>query len=615
MATKIRLSLRHKLLVLLAVLPIAFLAIYLVMAVNLFYQDKKAYVFDSSVFMARSLSRQVKLELNSFKKTAKPILEAINKNYFTFSLRSKSFFNAQKSIEHLIIYKKKSKATDFYTISDHIMVNDREVREPKLDPIQLIKMQKIAIKTGIIISEYKGRIRFFEIMQSHNPAESPDHFISLAIYKAPDLFEALATPNMSKNFLISKSGYFSMRPRFVRVHGDNLNISKFDFFEPVLNQSLPEGTAETTTEDGHPALISFADVGFGDLMVASVVDKSEAFAAVNNIILKSLLFFIAVICTAFLISVMLSKGLTDTIDKLLVATEKISKGDFKIDMNVTSNDEFGELGQRFSVMAEKVSILLTTTADQARMEQELEMVRVVQENLFPEPSMAIGPFKIVSHFEPASECGGDWFHYCEINGKIFLWIGDVTGHGASAALMTAAARSAASIIEASGNITPSAALEVMNHALHATAHGSILMTFFLAAVDPETGAMQYANASHEFPYVIPAKKGIKKKDLIPLCDVKTGKRLGEETGLTYEEGSYQLQPGESIFFFTDGIIDLENSKGKAYGERNMIKAIVEAASKSPHVAGKVDRYKNILSTYRENSPLVDDITLFWAQYK
>ncbi|MCB0357928.1 MAG: SpoIIE family protein phosphatase, partial [Bdellovibrionales bacterium] len=325
--------------------------------------------------------------------------------------------------------------------------------------------------------------------------------------------------------------------------------------------------------------------------------------------------FLAIICVALLLSVITSISLTSTIAKLMSATEEIGKGNFVIDLDVRSSDEFGELGKRFKAMAEKVSSLLKATAEQARMENELEMVRIVQENLLPKANLEVGPFKIVSHFEPASECGGDWFYYSEVDGKVYLWIGDATGHGAPAAIITGAAKSAAAIIEASPGITPGQALEVMNHALNSTAHGTILMTFFLAIVDPETGLVTYANASHEFPYVIPNKADLKKKDLIPLCETKPGKRLGEEQGSTYEEGQYQLESGDSILFYTDGIIDLQNENGEEMGERNFIKSIIASSNKSPHIAGRVDAFKKTIAEYRGHAVLIDDVTLFWAQYK
>jgi sigma-B regulation protein RsbU (phosphoserine phosphatase) len=400
-------------------------------------------------------------------------------------------------------------------------------------------MQKIAVAKGIIMSDYMATSRFFLVMQSHNNPNSPEHFISLAIYKAPDLFESFATPNMYNSYLISKSRFIAMRPKIVRKSDNRINITKFDFFNTIVTQVFPEGTTEIKTETGHPALVSFSEVGIGDMVVTAVIDKAAAFKAVDNLMSKSILFFISVVCVAVLISILASLNLTSAISKLLVATEQISDGNFNIDVNLNSTDEFGELARRFKAMAQKISSLLKSTAEQARMEQELEMVSVVQENLFPKSSLDAGPCKIVSYFEPASECGGDWFHYSLIEGRVFLWIGDATGHGAPAALITGAAKSAASIIEASPGLSSAQALEVLNHAIYSTAHSSILMTFFIGIIDIETGKLTYSNASHEFPYIVPQKANLKKRDLIPLCDTQLGKRLGQ---LVLQRGLLDQEP-------------------------------------------------------------------------
>ncbi|MCB9025016.1 MAG: SpoIIE family protein phosphatase [Bdellovibrionaceae bacterium] len=615
MKTQGRILLRYKLLALLALMPITFLAIYLVLATNLFKNDKKVYIFDSSVFMSRSLALQIKMEIAAYKRSAAPVLEAINFESYKFSPRSISFFEAQKRIEHLIVLKKQHGKNGKYVETDYLKAENREVKELVLDPENTDKMRTIALKQGIMISDYKAVTRYFLIIESHFPEKDPRHFMTLAVYKAPEIFEAFATPNVYKSFLISRSRFISMRPLFIRSAQDKVRISNFDFFNTIITQQLPDGTTEVKTEEGHPTLVSFSDVGVGDLMVVSVVDKIAAFKTIDDLIYQSILFFVAIICIAIFISVISSISLTSAISKLMHATEQIGEGNFLVDLKLNSRDEFGELARRFSTMADKVSSLLTATAEKARMENELEMVRVVQENLFPPSSLEVGPIKIISHFEPASECGGDWFHYSQIAGKVYLWIGDATGHGAPAALITGAAKSAASIIETSEGITPGQALEVMNHALHSTAHGSILMTFFLAVIDPESGIVTYANASHEFPYVVPDKKGLKKKDLIPLCESKQGKRLGEEKNSKYDEATYQLQQGDSIVFYTDGVIDLQNIEGAEMGERSFIKAILTATEKSPHLAGRVDNFKKIIKEYRGNAILVDDVTMFWIQYK
>src|SRR5205823_2940179 len=116
--------------------------------------------------------------------------------------------------------------------------------------------------------------------------------------------------------------------------------------------------------------------------------------------------------------------------------------------------EVGGLAESFNYMAAEVSRLMSETAEKARMQSELATVKTVQETLFPASQSQFGPIRIKGHFEPASECGGDWWNYSRVEDKIFLWIGDATGHGAPAALITGAACSAAAVIEGLPDMSP-----------------------------------------------------------------------------------------------------------------------------------------------------------------
>src|SRR5690606_22171795 len=129
-------------------------------------------------------------------------------------------------------------------------------------------------------------------------------------------------------------------------------------------------------------------------------------------------------------------------------------------------------------------------------------------------------------------------------------------------------------------ITPGKALEILNKAIHETAKSRILMTFFLAAIDQKTGEMIYANASHESPYIVRARKDgkpISKKDLEPLVEAN-GPRLGDKRSSVYKESKTQLLKGDTIVFYTDGIIDVKNPAGKVWGERGFIKSICDSAN-------------------------------------
>ena len=184
--------------------------------------------------------------------------------------------------------------------------------------------------------------------------------------------------------------------------------------------------------------MSYSRLGLSDIVVISTVSMNKALKAVDVLIKKSALFFIALIASTLLISLFASSQLTSALRELFEATAKIAQGDFSVRVLVRSKDEVGGLAESFNWMAEKVSHLMSETAEKARMENELATVKTVQETLFPADNLSDPRAQVVGHFQPASECGGDWWSYTLIGNKLYLWIGDATGHGAPAALITSA---------------------------------------------------------------------------------------------------------------------------------------------------------------------------------
>ncbi|UXR63203.1 SpoIIE family protein phosphatase [Bdellovibrio bacteriovorus] len=356
------------------------------------------------------------------------------------------------------------------------------------------------------------------------------------------------------------------------------------------------------------SLALFAD-GFGSQSDVTTVEKEKALGAVQILIRKSLIFFGLLISVTVILSLFASSGLTQALTQLFDATKKVAEGDFNIRVDVKSSDEVGSLADNFNIMAAEVSRLLDQTAEKARMESELQTAKTVQETLFPETQAKIGPLAIAGYYEPASECGGDWWHYCQIGNKIFLWIGDATGHGAPAALITSAAKSASTIIERL-NITPAKALELLNRSIYDVSKGRIMMTFFLASFDLETGELAYCNASHEAPFLMKKGEGpLKKKDLIPLNEVNNP-RLGQARDSVYEQTTIQVETGDLVFFYTDGIPDIQDPAKAAWGEREFIKALIAANKDFPGVSDSVERFAQSFQAHRQGAPLIDDVTFF-----
>ncbi|MGK5088388.1 SpoIIE family protein phosphatase [Bdellovibrionota bacterium FG-2] len=207
--------------------------------------------------------------------------------------------------------------------------------------------------------------------------------------------------------------------------------------------------------------------------------------------------------------------------------------------------------------------LLEATADKARMEKELETARWVQETMFPPSSLVISGVQIESYFRPATECGGDWWGACELpGGKILLAVGGATGHGVPAALVTATARSACSVIQgiaqAIPNIVflPSNILYLLNKSVYESTKGKVLMTFFVAFLDTKTGELTYATASHNPIYWVKADPAAELESLL----AKPGPLLGLNAVARYEDERVQLNSNDKLVLYTDGLTEGLNIK-------------------------------------------------------
>lgn len=267
-------------------------------------------------------------------------------------------------------------------------------------------------------------------------------------------------------------------------------------------------------------------------------------------------------------------------------------------------------------MTKEIERLLDETAEKARMESELQTARVVQSTLFPSEDYRDETIEVKGFYEPASECGGDWWYYNQIGNRTYFWIGDATGHGVPAALVTSAARSASEIIEQFHDLPLSQIMTFMNRAIYGVAQGNVMMTFFLGCFDHSNGQFGYCNSSHDTPYLIPPKFGdaLTKNDIIPLQE-NNGPRLGQDEHADFEETWIDLPPGSKIIFYTDGVTELVNAEGKQFGDRKFIRTLIKSFNKEDELYFAMENLYAELEQFRDKTPLNDDVTYFMFHYQ
>ena len=601
---KVRFSIRYKLLLLLTILPVICLSLYLFMATSLFEKDKIAYVYDSSTAVARSLSGQTRMELSHVISNLRPFFESFDRVRNDFSNAGRESFNRQKKIKAVELITKTEQG---YSKPAVMEISSAKAEQLFAKPEWTDEWKSKAEQYGFYITKHPTAAGSLVMAQLHRNATGGIEAISINVFDAPELSEAFLGASAYQNYLIHRKGEIAISPE---------ESSQKISFKNLLELPTSEGTSEVSTPEGTSFLASFADIGFENWTVVSIVDKSAALKTVEVLMAKSILFFISLISSTLIISLFASGRMTSTLRELFDATKKMAQGQFDVKIKVDSNDEVGGLAQGFQWMAAEVSRLMKETAEKARMESELSTVKTVQETLFPESEGQYEGIKVRGHFEPASECGGDWWSYSKVGDKMYVWIGDATGHGAPAALVTSAARSAAAIIESIPDITPGKAMNVLNHAIHQTSRGKILMTFLIASIDTKTGDVVYANASHEVPYILKkvAGRAGSKKDLVPVLEVN-GPRLGEKDNIQYEEGKFKLEPGEILALYTDGVLDIQNEAGDKIGERNFLKALAKLTSMETPVVNKMESLTTDLNGYRSGTTLIDDVTLMLCEYE
>lgn len=602
------LSIRYKILLLLTIVPLVTLALYLFLAVRVFKKDKLAYVFESGSTVAKTLSAQATTELNGVLNSAKPVIqEFISEG--VFGKLTSAILDSEGQLQWVAVFEKNLQ-NQFVKLA----AIGKLQGGPEKDLVGLGDLNPFFVeaqKTGRVIQVPFKDDRVL-IVEKIGPENEPGGKYFLIMSRLSELARSFSDPGAADIFLVNGHGLVLLGPD--GAPGTFLS-ERFpvDFLTSGKEKNSGSHTESLIAHSGRNLLASISYANFGNLAIVSVVDRQEAFRAVDDLMRKSIVFFVLLIAASLIVSLFASGSVTSTLTELSLATKKIAEGHFDIRLKVRSADEIGNLASSFNVMADKVHFLMGETAEKARMQSELKTAQTVQETLFPAPYANIRGFEVSGHYEPASECGGDWWHYGQVDNKVFLWIGDATGHGAPAALITSAAKSAATIIERL-NVDVAHALELLNRAIYDVSKGRIMMTFFLACFDLDTHEFSYANASHEGPYLIRNKsEPLKKSDLIPLNEV-TSPRLGQARDTTYEKVTLDLGLGDRILFYTDGIPDIENPEKKAWGEREFIKAILSTNQKFPLAADSSKALVDLFSQYRQGAPLKDDITFFIAHF-
>ena len=189
--------------------------------------------------------------------------------------------------------------------------------------------------------------------------------------------------------------------------------------------------------------------------------------------------------------------------------------------------------------------------EREHLEQELRVARRIQQASLPMEVPTLEGWQISPYYQPAREVGGDFYDFFELeDGRVGVVVGDATGKGVSAALVAAATSSMVrAVAQALGSSSPGEVLAQVNETLVARIPSNMFVTCFYAVLDPESAGLRYANAGHDLPYL----RGRSSNHAEELS--ARGMPLGLMPEMSYEEKETVLDAGDSVLFYSDGLVE------------------------------------------------------------
>lgn len=584
---KIGMSVSAKLLVTISILlaiPIFFINIS---AISLFRNDKKAYIYDGQATAAFLTGREFVSYISGALNTLKLVIGTADlSNPLTEQAKASMQFYLEN--QHALIgldLWSYDRATKQLTLAhENFLSTSLKELEISADALRLA-----ADTVSSQITELGERsFRFLNISRDGQPpvlavvyadlAHAPPTTLATVAVGFVSLSHFLANSPLLNRFIIADKDGTLLFHSDLKTLASGYNMTQDGAFREALAKSEVTGSKEYFTSKGVRTLGSYYKPGL-DLIAITQIDYDEAMKAAYTLTEKFAILGLASLGIMIVMGIIFSRRLTAPLNRLFQATAQVSAGDFKINLPVSSRDEIGALTASFVAMSRKISDLIQETADKVRVDQELEIVKAVQQSLFPPSRIENEHALVYSHYESAAACGGDWFGYFRSGEKHTFVIADATGHGLSSALMTASARGCFSVIEklvadARFELDPNEMLSVANRVVYDSAQGKIMMTAFVCILDFSTHMITFASAAHNPPWLFrKTQEGYRQMSL-----VARGRRLGEvqEAAEPFDVQQMPFEKSDTLFFYTDGLLEGKNKEGHSYGKKQVRRVIEDA---------------------------------------
>lgn len=396
-----------------------------------------------------------------------------------------------------------------------------------------------------------------------------------------------------------------------------------EFEEELYNELNNLITTFRVDVDQFCTLVPYNDPDTGEIVgylafgedVAVYHKHRQIFAAIYFVVMMVILIIVLLITSVYINLLFvrpvrrLSKAAREYVTDNKVGREK---GFFE-KVPIKTHDELRVLRNSMSFMEEEIGSYLThitaMTAEKERVAAELDVAARIQLNMLPvalEGYEGVKNFEISSIISPAKEVGGDFYDYYPIDDDhICICIADVSGKGIPAALFGVVVKI---LLKDNSDLeSPDEIVSAVNNKLCGNNGEMMFVTVWFGILTVSTGRLDYINAGHEHPAVYRQDTGkfelvLEKHDIV----------LGFMTDVTFTHRTLQLNPGDKLYLYTDGVPEAINSSDEMYGTDRMLQSLSAHSDNAgedllAHVREDVDAFVG-------DAPQFDDITMVLLEY-
>ena len=257
--------------------------------------------------------------------------------------------------------------------------------------------------------------------------------------------------------------------------------------------------------------------------------------------------------------------------------------------------------QRLTAAHEKLQVaydqLEEATAHRERIESELRIARDIQMSMVPSMSPDREGLDLYASMTPAKEVGGDLYGYLLIGDSLYFCVGDVSGKGVPASLFMAQATRLFRTLASQG-MKPAEIATRMNGALAVDNEQGMFVTMFLGLADLNTGSLEYCNAGHNPPVILPQAE---------FMDILPNAPIGLWPDLEYEGERLENIKGHPLFIYTDGLNEAENTKQEQFGDDRLLD--IFRNTKFENARQAVESLKADIEAFRDGAEPNDDLTM------